>query len=405
MWAIVHSSQWRKPAFGYVPLLCWLLLCLPVTGLAYQAVTEGGPRHCTDPVARRFLGKAEDSNRPYGERKKAYESAARICSEEGSIYADLAALLLEHQDAAMALTWARRGLEIAPKHPALSVYEGIALLLLGHPDQALTMLKDAPPTAKNEFYIGMAHRALREHKEAQKALSRAFTLGLNDPYVLYVLIEQDKALRDKDAGLRDFRMFYERFPDSPWMHMLYGDAYMSKNDYSDAETEYKEVAKLAPNLPTVQFQLGYIDFVGAKYAVAEEHFRKEIATNPTSADAYLYLGTTLRRLARNTEALPFLEQAVARDPNYTLAYNELATSQIEAGKLEDALRTLQKGEDRFPQETAFPVQLAGLLRRLGRTQEATREADKANRLSKENKPPPPGVSTGPNLASPRNEIP
>jgi tetratricopeptide (TPR) repeat protein len=250
----------------------------------------------------------------------------------------------------------------------------------------------------------MAYRALREHKEAQQALLQAFALGFNDPYLLYVLIDQDQALGEKEAGLRDFRTFYERFPDSPWLHMLYGDAYMSKNDDSNAETEYEQVVKLAPNLPIVHYQLGFIDFNRGRYAAAEGDFREEIPINPTYAPAYLYLGTTLRRLARNTEALPFLEQAVRRDPNYTLAYNELATAQVEAGRPEDALRTLQAGEIRFPQEAAFPAQLAGVLRRMGRTVEAKSEAEKATRLSKTNNPVHHGVAVEPTPSlSPPNQ--
>jgi len=361
----------------------------------------GDQKGCRDQMAvQQLLRKAEDAKQSFDDRRKAYESAAGACSQEVSIYAALSALLLEHQDAEAALTWARRGLQIAPENPDLAVYEGISLLLIGHPEQALAILKKAPPTGKNEFYLGMAHRALREHKEAQEALLKAFTLGFNDPYVLYVLIEQDHALGEKEAGLRDFRTFYARFPDSPWLHMLYGDAYMSKNDDANAESEYEQVLKLAPNLPIVQYQLGYIDFKRARYADAEGHFRKEIAVNPTFAPAYLYLGTTLRRLGRNAEAPAFLEQAVIRDPNYILAYNELATSQTEAGKPEDAIRTLQEGERRFPQEAAFPAQMAGLLRRLGRTAEATSEAERATRLSQKNNPIKHGTAPLPDRLQP-----
>ena len=372
---------------------------------AREEARAGDQKNCREQTAvQQFLRQAEDTKQSYEERKKAYESAAGVCSQEGSIYAALSALLLEHQDAEAALTWARRGLRVAPENPDLTLYEGVSLLLVGHPEQALAVLKNSKPTGKNEFYLGMAHRALREHKEAQEALLRAFALGFNDPYVLYVLIEQDHALGDKEAGLRDFRTFYEGFPDSPWLHMLYGDAYLSKNDDSNAEGEYEQVVKLAPNLPIVHYQLGFIDFNRARYAAAEGDFRTEIATNPTYAPAYLYLGTTLRRLARNAEALPFLEQAVIRDPNYILAYNELATAQIEAGKPEDALRTLQEGEHRFPQEAAFPAQLAGVLRRLGRTVEAKSEAEKATRLSKTNNPIHHGIAVEPTPSlSPSNE--
>jgi tetratricopeptide (TPR) repeat protein len=388
-----------------VILSCALALMGAIVAHGGEVARTGDQKDCREQTAvQEFLRRADDTQRSYQERKKAYERAARVCPQDSSIDAALSALLLEHQDGEAALTWARRGLKTAPDNPDLTVYEGVSLLLVGHPDEALAVLKKAPPTGKNEFYLGMTYRALRQHKEAQEALLRAWALGFNDPYVLYVLIEQDHALGETDAGLRDFRTFYERFPDSPWLHMLYGNAYLSKHDDSNAETEYEQTAKLAPTLPVVNYQLGYIDFEAARYASAEGHFRKEIALNPTFAAAYLYLGTTLRRLARNSEALPFLEEAVKRDPNYVLAYNELATAQIQAGKPEDALRTLQEGERRFPQEAAFPAQLAGLLRRLGRTLEAKNEGEKAARLSNSNNPVRHEVAPPPNPPlSPPNE--
>jgi tetratricopeptide (TPR) repeat protein len=384
----------------HIILSCALALVFAIAAAARGDATGGDCREQT--AAQQFLRVAEDTKQPFEERRKAYESAVRACPRDGSIYAALTALLLEHQDGEAAFTSARRGLQIAPNNQDLTVYEGIALLLVGHPDEALAVLEKTPPTGKNEFYLGMAHRALRQHQEAQQALLKAFALGFNDPYVLYVLIEQDRALGEKEAGLRDYRTLYERFPDSPWLHMLYGEAYMSKNDNANAEIEYEQVVKLAPNPPIVHYQLGYIDFQRARYAAAEGHFRKEIAINPTFAVTYLYLGATLRRQARNAEALPFLEQAVKRDPNYILAYNELATAEGEAGQLEGALRTLQDGERRFPQEAAFPAQIAGILKRLGRTAEAKSESEKATRLSRTNNPVRHGIAAEaiPQVASP-----
>ena len=335
---------------------------------------------------RGLLQQGEDATQPYAKRKSAYEGAAGTCPHDPSIDVALCALLLEHHEGQSALAWARRGLQVAPGNASLIAYEGIALLLVGRPEEAVAALNKAAPEGKNEFYLGMAYRALREPKQAQQALSHAFATGFEDPYLLYVLIEQDRAAGDKEAGLRDFRTFHDRFPDSPWLHMLYGDAYMARNEDASAEAEYEQVLKLAPNQPAVHFQLGYINFKRANYAAAEENLRKEIAIDPTFADSYLYLGETLRRLGRNSEALPFLKQAVVRDPNNTLAYNGLATAQDEAKQPEEALRTLRAGEKRFPEEAAFPAQLAGLLRRLGRPEEAKKEAEKATLLSRQNNP-------------------
>jgi tetratricopeptide (TPR) repeat protein len=394
----------RRVPFPLRLFVPWLLLVLLVIGSTQEEASTDDQKSCREQApARSLLQQAQDTTQTYAERKKAYESAAQACSYDPSIYSALTALLLEHQEGESALKWARRGLAMAPENPNLIVYEGVALLLVGHPDEAVAVLKRAPPKGKNEFYLGMAYRALREPQKAQQALSQAFTTGFNDPYVLYALIEQDRALGDKEAGLRDFRTFYEHFPNSPWLHMLHGDAYMSRNVDSNAEAEYEQVLKLAPNLPVVHFQLGSINFKRANYSAAEDHFRKEIAIDPTLAASYLYLGATLRRLGKNSEALPFLEQAMVRDPNNTLAYSALATAQNEAGKPEGALRTLSAGEKRFPREAAFPAQLAALLRRLGRPEQAKKEAEKATWLSRQNNPIKHGVATGANtLVAPPN---
>ena len=364
----------------------------------------GGQQNCREQApVQSLLQQAEDAKRAYDERRTAYESAVKACPNDPSLYGEFSALLLEYQDGERGYYWARRGLEISPDNPDLMVYEGVALLVIGHPEEAADVLKKVPPKGKNQFYLGMAYRALRQPKEAQQALLKAFSTGFNDPYVLYVLIEQDRAAGDKEEGLRDFHTFCERFPDSPWLHMLYGDAYMARNDDSNAEAEYEQVLKLAPNSPVLHFQLGYINFKRANYSAAEAHFRKEITIDPTLAASYLYLGATLRRMGKNSEALPFLEQAVIRDPNNTLAHNALATAQNEAGKPEEALRTLSAGEKRFPMEAAFPAQLAALLRRLGWPEEAKKEAEKATLLSRQNNPIKHGVATEANpLVPPPN---
>lgn len=380
-----HRSGGARRRLPVAPA-CALFVFLAIIAVDAAARPNNQPSCREQPVVQQLLKQAGGITQAYETRRKAYERAARVCSQDASIDSALTALLLEHQDAEAALVWARRGLVIAPTDTGLKVFEGIALLLVGHPDQALTILKAAPSNGKNQFYLGMTYRALRQHQDAQQAFLKAFELGFNDPYVLYARIEQDHALGDKEAGLSDFKTLYQHFPDSPWLHMLYGDAYMAKNDSANAQAEYQQVAKLAPNLPIVQYQLGYLDFIAARYADAAEHFRKEIAVNPAFASAYLYLGTTLRRLNRNLEALLYLVQAVAHDPNYDLAYSELATAQEQAGQTEEALRTLKAAERHFPQEAAFPAQAAGLLRRLNRPQEAKIEGEKATELSQKNNP-------------------
>ena len=116
-----------------------------------------------------------------------------------------------------------------------------------------------------------------------------------------MLIEQDHALGDREAGLGDFQAFNERFPDSPWLHLLLGDAYSAKNDDPQAEDEYRLALKLRPDLPIAHYQLGFIAFKHGNYADAEQQFRGRSPLIPpslklTSTWGQLYAGWASPRI-------------------------------------------------------------------------------------------------------------
>jgi tetratricopeptide (TPR) repeat protein len=233
----------------------------------------------------------------------------------------------------------------------------------------------------------MGYRAMGEHKAAQQAFSKALDLGYPDPYVIYALIEQDRDLHDKEAGLKDFQTLYKRFPDSAWVHVVLGDVYMSRYEDSNAESEYTKALAIDPKLPVVHFQLGSLAFSHNDYSQAAEEFRKEIDLDPAFGDAYLYLGLTLRRQGKNQAALPVLERAVAVEPNSPLSYRALAVVQVNMNAVDAASETLRTAKMRFPSETAFAAQLAVLLKQMGRSEEAEEEAALAESLSRKGNRP------------------
>ena len=55
----------------------------------------------------------------------------------------------------------------------------------------------------------MAYRALHNSRAAQQAFAKALAMGYPDSYIFYVLIEQDRELRDQEAGLKDFQTLQE----------------------------------------------------------------------------------------------------------------------------------------------------------------------------------------------------
>ncbi|HEV2378367.1 MAG TPA: tetratricopeptide repeat protein [Terriglobia bacterium] len=377
-----------------LPVRAGLCACLKLSLLAIVSASAGAAAYpqksdsCLDSSAvQKLVAEGLDANRPYVQRKNAYQEAIRQCPGQRTLYHLIAVLALQNHDFSDQLRWARSGLNLWPDDPQLQLDEAIALVSGGHMEDSLPVLTRLPPSAESEFYLGMAERALGDHKAAQAALSKAFDLGFPDPYVLYVLIEQDRDLRDKEAGLRDFQILAKRFPNSGWLHVVLGDAYMSRYEDSSAQSEYRQALEIDPRLPIIHFQLGILAFSHDNRSLAADEFRKEIDVDPAFGDAYLYLGLIQRREGNSQEALPLLERAVALEPSSPLPYRALAVAQINLNLTDAASATLREAKRRFPSEPAFAAQLAVLLKQMGRPAEAQEESALAETLSRKANPP------------------
>lgn len=334
-----------------------------------------------------LLRDGNDGQLPPLKRVHAYERAILLCPDRVDLYHSLSALLRQQRDFKGSERWSQRGLRIAPGDPQLKLDQAIALVLSGRVAESVSVLTRLPRSATVEFYLGVAYDALQNHQAAQQAFSKAVDLGYEDSYVFYALIEQDHALHDKEAGLRDFQTFDQRFPDSPWLDMLLGDAYMMRYEDSSAESEYNQALNKNPELAGAHFRLGYLVFVRSDYAHAADEFRKEIDLNPGFGEPFLYLGLCLRRMGKIEEALPLLEKAVALDPDSPLPYRSLAVVQINMHKTKAAMETLTAAKQRFPTEPAFAVQLAALLEQMGRPEEAEEEVALAESLRRKSSNP------------------
>jgi tetratricopeptide (TPR) repeat protein len=329
---------------------------------------------------RAQLQSAANPASPYRERVESYKRAISTCPEDPSSYSGLAELLLAQYQFNEALRWIQQGLKVHPNDTALSLDRAGAYLLLEQPREVLSALRGLPPSAKGEFYRGLAYRNLKDPRAAQDALRQAWKLGYHDPFLLYALAEQDRILKDYERFSEDLLTLRAQFPNSAWSYMAAGDNLKAQQKLTEAKMEYEKAEKLNPNLPFLNHRLGDIAYNRADYPLAVSYFRKEIALNPAYPAPYVFLGLCLHRQGKNSEALPYLEEALARAPEAPLAYLELALVQTDLNQLDRALATLESARTRFPDMSAFPAKLARLLSRLGRPEEAKVQAALAQQL-------------------------
>mgnify|MGYP005814349307 CR=1 FL=1 len=252
---------------------------------------------------------------------------------------------------------------------------------MGLPLIALLLLVQSHAAAGVErFQAGLKMRAEGNHAEARRELEAAWEMGCRDGYLLYSLVEEDRAAGDKAAGLRHFQLLLNNFPDSPWLHVLYADAYLAKDQPDEARNEFAEALRRDPKLPGVAFRAGTIEFRSGAFAKAEELFRKEIELNPAYSDAPLFLAETLRQTGRVDEAIPYYRKAIALDAKAELAYRALAAALADRGDFAGAVTVLEKAEVNFPDDASFAAQLARMLARLHRDAEALRQQERFKQL-------------------------
>ena len=320
---------------------------------------------------------------PFSERRTAYERSIGACPGDARLYAGFASLLIANRDFGTALHWIDRGLGLSPEDAALNLRKGEALAALGRAKEALASLEKTPATGESQFFRGTAYQVLEDHRAAQKSFLDSWKRGYDDPYVLYALMREDKALGDTAAGVEHFQLMMARFPDSVWVHVLLGDAYFKAGKDAEARREYTTAVRSAPDLFEPNFRLAYMDFEAGNYDSATRYYRRALAAKPRHTEANVYLGEALRRERRIPEAIGQLRRAIQLDPKAALAYDSLSKALSDAGRLGEAVDTLLSGEKEFPENSSFPATRARLLKRMGRVAEAERAARRASEIMEE----------------------
>jgi len=166
--------------------------------------------------------------------------------------------------------------------------------------------------------------------------------------------------------------------------VLYANAYAQKEKDGDARKEYEAALQINPDLPAVNFRLGYLLYKDGEYASAAEYFRKEVKLNPSYADANMFLGQALHNLGQEDEAIGYLRKSIALDGRWASAYRALVAALGSKLDLEAAVEVLRTAERQFPEDASFPAQLASLLTRLNRSDEALREQERFRALQSTN---------------------
>lgn len=182
---------------------------------------------------------------------------------------------------------------------------------------------------------------------------------------------------------------------SPQVHWDLGLVAGAGDDWPEAVRQFREAARLAPDLPVVRLNLGLaLNRTGAARAALEQ-LAEAVRLDPRLAAAHFAMGTLYERSGRDQEAIERYTLAATHDPSHAEAHLRLAdtfrrTDRLEASlapyrralelepgwrearfgeamalvrlaRYAEALQRLRAAMDLHPGEPAFPLAIARLL--------------------------------------------
>ena len=158
------------------------------------------------------------------------------------------------------------------------------------------------------------------------------------------------------------RQLVQRFPDSPEVHLAYGDVLFLGRIYAKAGLQYKAALSLRPDwLPAVK-GLGAVGVEKTLYRLAIDNYEKAVKLAPNDADAWIGLGRAhLQQAFRMDRALEAFRTAARLAPERTDFYPYFADALTFNYHADEAEAILRRRLAVAPEDARSHYLLAALL--------------------------------------------
>jgi tetratricopeptide (TPR) repeat protein len=248
----------------------------------------------------------------------------------------------------------------------------------------------------------------RDNKNWQMATNAADEAAKkfpNDRGLQLIAASQQADMGDAPQAIERVRGMLKNSPEDREVYIALAQMYSRLKQWNEAE---KNIDK-AMELSTKQEDKDYTTFVAGsiyerqkKYDLAEEEFRKVIASDPKNAMALNYLGYMLAdRGTRLDESLGYIRRAIALDPNNGAYLDSLGWAYYKMGNYELAEENLRRASERIGNDPTVQDHLGELYQKTGRLKLATAHWERA--LEEWNKTTPAEVDTD-NVAKVQKEL-
>jgi Flp pilus assembly protein TadD len=272
---------------------------------------------------------------------------------------------------------------------------GMCEFRLGRPDHGRVLIEEALPKVNDSALRRQAgielvnyYAAARMPERAPAVLKLLQQADPHDPEILYTAYRVYS-----DAATVALKNLSAAGADTPYIHAVLGQNYLSQDQFAKAELEFRRAIELGPRLLGLRYQLGQALFSQARTEEnrkqAEQAFLGELELNPTDGATIYKLGEIAAERSDYVTAKNRFQQALALRPDLAEAHLGLGRILELDGDLRGAAQQLEAAVRLTPDDKVAHYRLARLLRTQGRDADADREMAEFRRLSAAEPPPGP----------------
>jgi rhomboid protease GluP len=169
-------------------------------------------------------------------------------------------------------------------------------------------------------------------------------------------------------------------PNLTQAHLALAQAYLARQQFPQAEAEYKKVLELQPGYTPAKFQLGLTYLNERRYPEARAAFNDMVAQEDTKAQGHYGLGLVLEDEGKYQSAIDEFLAALKTQPSMSDVNQELGNSYLKLGQFDDAIAALLKEKEASADNAELENALADAYQAKGMTKEAQAARDRAQEL-------------------------
>ncbi|MBI3646250.1 MAG: tetratricopeptide repeat protein [Acidobacteriales bacterium] len=278
-----------------------------------------------------------------------------------------------------------RALRLDPKLPRVNVLLALNYIAAGGCRDAIPLLAanfEAEANSPVRLLVGQrlveCYFATGDQDQGLALVQKLRQIGPDDPDVLYTALKTYMNLWNEA-----FQRLTAKAPDSYRTHQVLAESLEAQERFAEAANEYREILKLAPQLPGMHYQLGRMILRSDSSTDADQRalaeFQKELEASP-AAPPLVEVGEIHLRRKQPAEASGYFSRAVQLEPGYVPARIGLAKVFVAEQQWPKALEQLEAAAKLAPEDEAVAYNLMLTYRGLGRTADAKRAYDTFQRL-------------------------